>query len=66
MGMIKSLYRQTVGNPYIRGIAVGALYGDLSRAKSSGHKRYIENELNALGEGDFINGYDSGEPPKGE
>ncbi len=64
MSLKKSLYRQTIGNPYLRAIAVQALYGDLSRAKSSGHKKAITNELLALGEGDYSPA-DHGMAPKG-
>lgn len=60
-----SLYQQTIGNLYLRSVAVTALYSDLFSAKSSGHKKFISGDLRALGEGDYISGYDDGEPPKG-
>jgi hypothetical protein len=61
----KSLYQQTIGNLYLRSVVIGSLYNDLLSAKSSGHKRFISGDLRALGEGDYIPGFDDGEPPKG-
>lgn len=62
---IKSLYQQTIGNLYLRSVAVDMLYKQVEQAKSSGHKKAIIGDLRALGEGDYISGYDDGEAPKG-
>lgn len=61
---VKSMYSQTVGNPYLRSVAVERLYSDLVQAKSSGHKKYITSDLLALGQGDYLEA-DHGEAPKG-
>lgn len=53
-----SLYVQTLGNPELRSLAIGALMGDLERAEKAGKKdtgywRYLVNTLHSLGEGDY-------------
>lgn len=47
------MYQQTIGNPFLRAIAVSALFDDLSNAKSEGMQRFVKNELISLGEGDY-------------
>lgn len=66
MSSFTKLYRQTVGNLYLRGVIVGALYKDLERALEKGWKtKGVKMQLTSLGEGDYIPGQDDGEPPKG-
>lgn len=59
-----SVYHQTLGNPYMRSIMIEALFGDLDRAKSPGHKRAIINDLRSLSVGDYTPA-DEGMAPKG-
>jgi len=60
----KSIYQQTVGNPYLRSVATDMLYKQMESARSTGHKKAITNDLRALGQGDYLT-LDHGEPPKG-
>lgn len=59
----KSLYQQTIGNDYLRSVAIGMLYGQLDTARSSGHKKAIGYDLRALGQGDYLEA-DNGHAPK--
>ena len=61
---IKSMYSQTVGNPYLRSVATEVLFRQLGTAKSNGHIKAITNDLRAMGQGDYLEA-DHGEAPKG-
>ena len=60
----KSLYQQTLGNTYLRSVAIEMLYAQLANAKSPGHKKAIGYDLRALGQEDYLEA-DHGEAPKG-
>lgn len=63
-----SMYIQTLGRPELRSLGIEALYGDLERARAQGNQGYeraVTNELHALGEGDYIPGFDDGNGPIG-
>lgn len=60
----KSMYQQTIGNPYLRSVAIEMLFKQLQTAKSPGHKKAIAMDLRALGQEDYLEA-DNGEPPKG-
>lgn len=48
----------------MRNAAIETLFQDLARAKTPAHKKFIESQLRAFGEGDYTPA-DEGEAPKG-
>lgn len=66
-GDFTKMYRDTVGRPELRSIAIGALYNDLEAAESKGNDKWakmIKRQLHMLGEGDYRPGYDDGCTPR--